>query len=180
MRSRIVLALLTALFLRADVRDCVCGVSSPGIAQTRGCSLCLEAEKHPAGDLAFLVRDVDPNKPNRWLALPRGQYDGANPLPRMTEAERLAMWNLAIAKGRELWVDSWAVAMNSDFRRMQCHEHVHIGKLLDGQETTSGVYVDGPAQLPVVTDGTGLWFHPAGNRLHVHTGEQAAEFVLMK
>jgi diadenosine tetraphosphate (Ap4A) HIT family hydrolase len=166
--------------MRADVRDCVCDPAAAGIAGTRGCSLCEEAEKHPSGEPVFLVKDNDPTKPNRWLAVPRGKYDGANPLARMSAAERLAMWTMAMNKGREMWGDGWAVAMNGDIARKQCHAHVHIGKLLDGKETDAGVYVEGPAGLPPIADGAGLWFHPAGSRLHLHAGEQINETVLMR
>jgi diadenosine tetraphosphate (Ap4A) HIT family hydrolase len=162
------------------VRDCVCTLTSAGILETRACSLCLEAEKHPVSELVFLVKDNDPTKPNRWLAVPRAKYDGANPLARMSSAERLAMWTMAIDKGREMWGDGWAVAMNGDIARKQCHAHVHIGKLLDGKETEAGVYVEGPAELPAIGDGAGLWFHPAGSRLHLHAGEQVDETVLMR
>jgi hypothetical protein len=98
----------------------------------------------------------------------------------MTAPERLALWNAAIAKAKETWGDSWAVAMNGDIARRQCHAHVHVGKLLEGQETETGVFIDDASQLPAISDGTGLWFHPAGNRLHLHTGEQINETVLMR
>ena len=107
----------------ADVRDCVCNLDSPDIGQTRGCSLCVEAAKHPASERVVLVRDNDPTKPNRWLAMPRAAYDGANPLAKMSAAERRELWDAAIAKGRELWGDSWAVAFNGDIARRQCHAH---------------------------------------------------------
>ena len=81
---------------------------------------------------------------------------------------------------KELWGDQWAVAMNSDFRRIQCHLHVHIGKLLEGKELESGTFIDGPADLPALNDGNGLWFHPVGARLHVHIDPQAPEFLLMR
>lgn len=166
--------------MHADVRDCVCTLTSPAIAETRGCSLCIEASKQPAGEPVFLLHDNDPTKPNRWLVLPVTHFDGANPLARMSAPERLTLWNAAIAKGRELWGDSWAVAMNGDIARRQCHAHIHVGKLLDGNEAETGFYIDNPSQLPVMSDGTGLWFHPAGSRLHVHTGGQANETVLMR
>jgi len=101
---------LTALSIHADVRDCVCTLTSPAIAETRGCSLCIEAARQPAGRAIFLVHDSDPTKPNRWLVLPRAPYDGPNPLARMTAPERLALWNAAIAKAKETWGNSWAVA----------------------------------------------------------------------
>jgi len=171
---------LTALSIHADVRDCVCTLTNPTIAETRGCSLCIEAARQPADHAIFLVRDSDPTKPNRWLVLPRAPYDGSNPLARMTAPERLALWTAAIAKAKETWGDSWAVAMNGDIARRQCHAHVHVGKLLEGKETETGVFIDNPSQLPAISDGTGLWFHPAGNRLHLHTGEQITETVLMR
>lgn len=167
----------------ADVRGCVCDLASPDVAQIRGCGLCVEAAKHPASEHVLLVKDNDPTKPNRWLAMPRAAYDGANPLARMSAAERLELWNAAIARGRELWGDAWGIAMNGDIARRQCHAHVHIGKLLEGKEPANndnGYYVDGPADLPAIADGTGLWFHPAGKRLHVHAGEQINESVLMR
>ncbi len=98
----------------------------------------------------------------------------------MSAAERLAMWKAAIAKGQELWGDSWAVAMNGDLARRQCHAHVHVGKLLAGMESDKGFYVTGPELLPAIGDGTGMWFHPDGGRLHLHTGEQINETVLMR
>lgn len=166
--------------VRADVRDCVCNLESPDIANIRACGLCVEAAKHPASEHVFLVKDNDPTKPNRWLALPRAHYDGANPLARMSAAERLELWNAAIAKGEELWGDSWAVAMNGDIARRQCHPHLHVGKLLEGNEKDNGYYVDDAAHLPAIDDGTGFWFHPVGKRLHVHAGEQVDETVLMR
>jgi diadenosine tetraphosphate (Ap4A) HIT family hydrolase len=177
---RLFLLLIAASAVRGDVRDCVCDLASPAIAETRGCSLCIEAEKHPVAEAMFVVKDSDPKKPNRWLVLPRVRYDGANPLSRMSAPERLAMWKSAIAKGHEVWDNAWAVAMNGDIARRQCHAHVHVGKLLDGMESGDGIYVDGPEQLPAIADGTGLWFHPAGSRLHVHAGEQINETVLMR
>jgi diadenosine tetraphosphate (Ap4A) HIT family hydrolase len=180
MRILPVIVLLSVCAIRADVRDCVCDLASPQIATTRGCSLCIEAAKHPESEKIILVRDNDPTKPNRWLVLPRAVYDGSNPLARMSAAERLDLWNAAVAKGVELWGDRWAVAMNGDIARRQCHAHVHVGKLLEGQETEQGVYINGIADLPAIADGTGLWFHPAGKRLHLHTGEQITETVLMR
>lgn len=166
--------------IRADVRNCVCDLASPTIAENRACSLCIEAEKHPASEHIILLRDNDPAKPDRWLVIPRKPFDGDSPLARMTGAERLEFWNAAIEKATAVWGDDWAIAMNGDIARRQCHLHVHIGKLLEGKENDNGIYVEGAAGLPVLSDGTGLWFHPVNGKLHVHTGEQAAELVLMK
>ncbi len=181
MRLRNLLLLLTACSATADIRDCVCDLASPSVSETRACSLCLEAEKHPVSEPVFLVRDNDPTKPNRWLAVPRAKFDGINPLARMSADERLVLWTTAIAKAKEVWGETWAVAMNGDISRRQCHAHVHIGQLLVTEEVMeTGSFVDGPAQLPAIADGTGIWFHPVNGRLHVHTGEQTTESVLMR
>ena len=166
--------------IRADVRECSCDLAEPATAQVRACSLCLEAAKHPPSERIIVLRDNDPAKPNRWLVVPRAVFDGANPLVRMSDAERLELWSTAIAKAKEVWGDAWGIAMNGDIARRQCHAHIHVGKLLDGKEDDNGFYVDGAAQLPAIADGTGLWFHPVNGKLHVHKGDQATELVLMK
>jgi diadenosine tetraphosphate (Ap4A) HIT family hydrolase len=180
MRVVFATVLLAVCAASADVRDCICDLTNPDISRMRGCSLCVEAAKHPATERIILVKDNDPTKPNRWLVLPRAVYDGANPLAKMSAAERLELWNAAVARGKELWGDQWAVAMNGDIARRQCHAHVHVGRLLEGEEKDNGSYADSVADLPAISDGTGLWFHPAGKRLHVHTGEQITETVLMR
>lgn len=173
--------MLAACTGHADVRNCTCDLTSPSITTTRGCSLCLEAAKHEPDETVFMVRDNDPTKPNRWLVVPRASYDGANSLAQMAPDERLLLWTTAIAKAKEVWGDAWGIAMNGDISRRQCHAHVHVGKLIvSDAEATPGNYIDSPAGLPAIADGTGLWFHPAGDRLHVHAGDQTTETVLMR
>jgi diadenosine tetraphosphate (Ap4A) HIT family hydrolase len=184
-RSRLILLLLAACTGQADVRNCKCDLADPATAQIRACSLCLEAEKRDAGETIFLTRDNDPTKANRWLAIPRAAYDGANPLAQMSGEERLLLWTKAIAKAKEVWgPDAWGIAMNGDAARRQCHAHVHVGKLLDEKKSeeieAGGVFLDKPADLPAISDGTGIWFHPVGSRLHVHLGDQITETVLMR
>ena len=57
----------------------------------RECSLCREAEKQPAEPGVFFLKDVNPRKPNRWLALLRQHVDGDNPLAAMTPWHSTAM-----------------------------------------------------------------------------------------
>jgi diadenosine tetraphosphate (Ap4A) HIT family hydrolase len=163
---------------RADVRGCACDVSKPETMAADECQLCRLAEAQPAEPQFFFIKDANPTKPNRWLVLPR--FHGASPqeLAGMTAAERTAYWTAAIAKARELWGNQWGLAMNGLERRTQCHAHIHIGKLLDGVENDRFVVVDSPADIPVPRDGTGVWVHPVGNKLHAHLGDQAAELVL--
>ena len=164
----------------ADVRGCACDVSKPETLEARECSLCLEAEMQPAEPRFFFLRDANPTKPNRWLALPRFHGKGTDELADMTAEQRRAYWTAAIAKARELWGDRWGLAVNSLEKRTQCHAHIHIGRLLGGVEKGGFVLVEGPADIPVPRDGSGLWVHPVGNKLHAHMGEVAPELVLQR
>jgi diadenosine tetraphosphate (Ap4A) HIT family hydrolase len=166
-----------AAFLCADVRNCACDLAKPESMAAHECGLCREAESQPADVAVFILKDINPRKPNRWLALPRAH---THALAAMTPEARLALWNAAIEKGKALFGDQWGLAVNGDERRTQCHAHVHIGKLLDNMENPNSVQVYGPADIPIPADGTGFWVHPAGNKLHVHSGEQVTEFVLMR
>lgn len=165
---------------RADVRGCLCDIAKPETMAARECSLCREAELRPADIPFFVLRDTNPNKPNRWLALPR--FHGRNPqqLSDMTPEQRTGYWNAAIAKARELWGDQWGIAVNSDDRRTQCHAHIHIGKLLPDTEDDRFVLVDSPAAIPTPSGGEGIWIHPAGPGLHAHVGEPAGELKLQR
>ncbi len=180
-----ILGFLVALALAgpstADIADCMCDPAKPETMQRRECGLCREAEKQPSDAAVFFLKDINPRKPNRWLALPRSHgKDGAHTLQAMTAAERAELWTAAIRKAKELWGNDWGLAVNSDDSRTQCHMHVHIGKLLEGLETDTVRIVDGPAGIPVPADGEGLWIHAFGDRLHVHYGEEITETVLLR
>ena len=175
-----VLLLLSAGAL-ADVSHCACDLANPEAMKARECGLCAEAEKQPADVAVFFLKDANPRKPNRWLALPRMHGKGGHALSDMTPAERTVLWTAAIAKGREMWGDQWGIAYNSDGARTQCHAHLHISKLLQGVETENFVVVNGPAEIPFPTDGTGMWVHQAaGGKLHAHLGELICETVLLR
>jgi diadenosine tetraphosphate (Ap4A) HIT family hydrolase len=161
----------------AEERVCVCELNNPESMASRQCSLCSEAEKQPAGAAVFSLKDINPRKPNRWLALPRAHQ---HVLGEMSPEARLAFWQSAIEKAQSMWGEQWGLAMNGDERRTQCHVHLHVGKLLEGTETSEPVIVNGPADIPIPKDGSGFWVHPVGAMLHVHSGEQVTEFVLMR
>jgi diadenosine tetraphosphate (Ap4A) HIT family hydrolase len=165
---------------RADVRACQCDAAAPATMEARECSLCREAEKQPADVQYFFVRDTNPNKPHRWLALPR--FYGSHPqqLQEMTPEQRAGYWAAAIGKAREVWGEEWGISLNSTEKRSQCHIHIHIGKLMPDQENDRFVVVGGPAEIPVPRDGEGVWVHPVGNRYHAHTREPAGELKLEK
>ncbi len=144
----------------------------------RECSLCRTTDEQPGAPEFFVIRDANPNKPNRLLALPR--FHGGNPqdLAGMTPDQRTAYWKFAISVAREKWGETWGLAINSLERRTQCHMHIHIGKLLDHTETDQFVIVNGPAEIPLPREGDGLLVHPAGGKLHVHTGDDSPELLL--
>jgi diadenosine tetraphosphate (Ap4A) HIT family hydrolase len=172
------LALLFFQATHADVRSCQCDLQRPETLAARECSLCKAAEAQPQQPAFFVIRDASPNKPNRQLALPR--FHGRNPqdLGDMTADQRAAYWKFAIEKAREAWSEDWGLAVNSVERRTQCHAHIHIGKLRPGVESDIFTDVDGPADIPLPRDGDGLLVHPAGRKLHVHTGNDAPELML--
>jgi len=143
----------------------------------RECGLCREAEKQPADSQVFFVKDINPNKPNRWLALPRAH---AHTLAALTPEQRTALWTGAIGKAHDLWGEQWGIAVNADSRRSQCHVHLHIGKLLEDAEGPDFVVVSTPAEIPLPGAAGGIWVHPSGGKLHVHLNEEAPETLLMR
>ncbi len=178
--GRLLALALVLLPLRADVRSCDCDVSKPiDLEKQRECSLCVEAEKQPAFVEVFFLKDRNPTKPNRMLALPRVHTPGSHPLSSLSAETRRILWVAAIARAQESWGNDWGIAYNGEERRTQCHTHLHIGKLLPEQENDHFVTVDSPEAIPVPNN-TGLWVHPVGGKLHVHLGEQVNETVLMR
>ncbi len=171
--------LLTGLAI-ADVRHCACDLSNAEVMATCECGLCRETEKQPADAQIFYLKDINPRKPNRTLALPRAHGKGMHALSEMSAKEQVAFWTAAIAKARELWGEQWGIAYNGDVSRTQCHTHVHIGKLLEGVELSNFKVVSSPAAIPAPTDGHGVWIHPVKGKLHVHLGEEITETVLLR
>ncbi|MGB9606552.1 MAG: hypothetical protein ACP5U2_11550 [Bryobacteraceae bacterium] len=161
---------------------CPCDPTRPETMELRQCSLCREAERQPAEMEFFFLPDANPRKPNRTLILLRTHaYDGLRGLERMPHRLRTRLWEAAIRKARELWGDEWGLAYNGDQVRTQCHLHIHIGRLLKGVETDRARrVVNSAAEIPVPKDGSGMWIHPYGRRLHVHLNEQICETVLMR
>lgn len=179
MRSFLVAVFMAVLPLAADT-PCPCDPSKPETMKERQCSLCGEAEKQPANIDIFFLKDINPRKPNRLLALPRAHTDGMHGLSHMTVEARTRFWTEVIDKARSLWGDRWAVAYNGDRVRTQCHTHVHIGQLLEGVEEEPVAVVNSIAEIPDPGENA-VWIHPAqGGKLHVHQGGQIAETVLLR
>jgi diadenosine tetraphosphate (Ap4A) HIT family hydrolase len=178
MRSSIALLALT-MGLSADT-PCPCDPSDAESMKLRQCSLCVEAEKHPPEPPVFFVKDINPRKPNRWLALPRRHAPGLHSLADLPAETRTALWSAAIERAKSSWGVDWAVAYNGDRVRTQCHTHLHVGKLLPGVEAGEFVVVNRAAEIPAPVNGEALWVHPVDGKLHVHRGEQIAETVLLR
>ncbi len=163
-----------------QVRNCGCDPARAETLAARDCGLCREAEKQTPDIEVFFLKDINPRKPNRLLALPRTHVPGTHALSGMTPEERTRLWTAAIEKAKSLWGNQWALAVNGDDVRTQCHAHIHIGKLIDGLETAAMVEVRSASEIPVPEAGGGLWVHPEGERLHVHLREQLTETVLLR
>lgn len=158
---------------------CTCDAEKPDTLKLRQCSLCAEAEKHAAEEI-FFVKDANPRKANRTLALPREHGPHAHELHVLTAVRRTQLFKAAFAKGTELWGDSWGIAYNGSDVRTQCHTHLHIGKFMAAAESNRNVILVSRAEDIPVRPGEGLWIHPVGNRFHVHVGEQITETVLLR
>lgn len=161
----------------ADIRGCVCDPARPDTMQARECALTSAAESDRDTAPVLFLKDANPTKPNRWLAVPHALHHTLND---MTSEERNAYWSAAIEKAHSLWQDQWAIAINGEERRTQCQLHAHIGKLLDTTDRTGGVLVDKVEDIPIPPPGTGIWIHPEGDKLRVHPGQPAPETGLMR
>jgi CDP-diacylglycerol pyrophosphatase len=180
MRWMAVIALAALGAMKASAAtECACDPQKPKTMAVRQCSLCREAEKQPAEQTIFFLKDINPRKPNRWLALPRAHGSGLHHLHDLSHESRTALWSAAIEKAKSMWGDDWGVAYNGEKVRTQCHTHIHIGKLMPHIETNHFIVISKPSQIPAPA-GEGLWIHPAGNKLHVHLGEQTTETALMR
>ena len=172
--------MLPVLFLVLLSVDCPCDPTQPATMAERQCSLCAVAEKQPLDVPVFFVKDNNPRKPNRWLALPRAHGAAAHHLHEMSPTARTQLWTMAIAKARELFGDQWGVAYNGEKVRTQCHTHLHLGRFNPLAEQRLGALVVRDASQIPAPPGMGIWVHPVGGGLHVHTGEQTTETVLVR
>ncbi len=179
MRSLVAAMLAAAVFPIFAETPCNCDPEKPETMKQRQCSLCNEAEKQPAGTEVFFLKDINPLKPNRTLALPRAHTIGNHALSDMPGDARARFWTAAIEKAKSTWGNDWAVAYNGDSVRTQCHAHVHLGKLLPGVEEDNFIVVNSIADIPT-PDGQAMWIHPVNGKLHVHKGGQIAETVLLR
>jgi hypothetical protein len=163
----------------ADISGCSCVPGSPEISRDRTCSLTLESLKQPSGTSVFILKDNNPRKPNRWLALPGGTGPAAMFIEKMRQERRAELWRAALAKAREMFGEQWGLAVNGPRVRTQCQMHIHIGKFAAAAENRKFLVVNRIEDVPLRPE-DGLFVHGAGDKIHVHYGEQTTETALMK
>ena len=160
--------------------DCKCVVGTPDFEKARNCSLCREAEKHPPDVEVFFLKDINPRKPNRWLALWRPHLEGMHNLHALSPDQRTRYWKAAMAKAEEMWgAGNWGLAYNGESTRTQCHLHLHMGIFITAAENSKFKVVSRVEDFPAPQD-SGVWIHPVGGKFHVHLGEQITETVLKR
>jgi len=175
----LVLLIFPAVWLlRGDVRGCQCDVDNSKEMAARECSLCAVAEHEPAYMTVFFLKDSNPTKPDRILALPRMHEPGAHLLSELPAETRAELWSAAIARAQEVWGNDWGIACNSPEKRTQCHTHLHIGKLLPGQENEDFTVATRVEDIPAPGD-NGILVYPVDGKLHCHL-EPAPELRLMR
>jgi diadenosine tetraphosphate (Ap4A) HIT family hydrolase len=162
-----------------QTRPCDCDhATRTGFGQNE-CGLCVEADKAPANVPVVFIKDNDPKKPNRWLALPRTHLGPAfQTFGDLPQEARTMLWREAIARAKQMWGDRWGLGTNGYRSRGQCHLHIHIGRLIEGVEWGEFQVVDGPESIPDPGQ-LGMWVHPANGKLHVHV-EMSGETVLAR
>jgi len=160
------------------VVSCPCDHRRPGGLEGRVCGLCRTAAE---GESEFYVlKDINPRKPNRHLILPRAHDTDLQGPSSLSPDERARYWRAAIEKARELHGDGWGLAANGHFFRTQCHAHIHIGPLSPQLEHDDGELFDDPTEFPNVGVESGIWVHQRGERYCVHLDRDLAEVVLVR
>lgn len=173
----VLIGLFAATALQADIVSCSCDPTHPETLKARECGLCREAEKQPASTVIFVLKDINPTKPGRWLILPRQHERSIEQLPAEIRAQ---LWARAITEAKARFGDDWGIAYNAPSVQTQCHVHLHIGRLIPGVETNNFITVTKIEDIPPPPPGEGIWVHPQGNLFHVHGGEQITETVLVR
>lgn len=171
--------LLFASIVLADVSNCACDPAKPETMKARECSLCAEAEKQPTDAEFFVLKDINPRKPNRWLVLPRSHSDGAHHMHHMSRAERTRFWKFAIEEARKRFGDGWGAAYNGWRVRTQCHAHIHIGRIIEAAKIEKFKFVRRVEDIPAPED-SGIWVYAVPGGYRIHTGEQICETALVR
>ncbi len=160
------------------VVECPCDHAASESLQLRVCSLCKTAEDH-SGPIYFL-KDINPHKPNRYLALPKTHGSGFQSTSSLAPALRAQLWKSAIERAEDIFPGRWGIAENSHFFRTQCHAHLHIGPLSPEVEDSDGSLYDSTADFPNPAPRGGMWLHPKDGAYCVHLDRDLAEIVLVR
>jgi hypothetical protein len=179
MKAAIVLMLLAAsllLFASPPVVSCPCDHARPETLAARVCSLCKEADARSTE--FFFLKDINPHKPHRYLALPKAHDSELQAVGTMDADERERYWRVAIAKAEELYPGGWGLASNGHLFRTQCHAHLHMGPLSPDADDAGGTLYGAPKDFPRTEPDQGVWVHPKDGRYCLHLDRALAEVVL--
>ena len=160
------------------VVDCPCNHAEPSSMDSRVCSLCGTAEREDHE--IYFLKDINPRKPNRYLALPKAHESGFQSTIDLTPELRARLWRRAAERAEELYPGRWGLAQNSHFFRTQCHAHIHIGPLSPEVQDEGGSLYGTVEQFPNVGPGQGMWLHPKNSMYCVHLDRDLAEIVLVR
>lgn len=172
----VVLAVSVLLFASPPVVSCPCDHAKPETLAARVCSLCKEADSQSTE--VFFLKDINPHKPHRYLALPKGHDRELQAVGTMGADERERYWQAAIAKAEELYPGGWGLASNGHLFRTQCHAHLHIGPLSPDVSESGGSLFDHPKDFPHTGPEQGVWVHPRAGKFCLHLDRALAEVVL--
>jgi CDP-diacylglycerol pyrophosphatase len=174
----VALVLVVAPASAPPVVDCPCDHRRPETLAARVCSLCGTAEKQ-SSEIYFL-KDINPHKPNRYLALPKAHETGMQSVGTIAEPLRSQLWREAIAKARQLYGERWGLAHNSHLFRTQCHAHLHMGPMSPDVEDVHGTLHADPKDFPSTPPEQGMWVHPKDGAYCVHLDRDLTEIVLIR
>jgi hypothetical protein len=160
------------------VVDCPCIHGHPETLKARVCSLCGTAEKQTSE--VYFLKDINPNKPNRYLALPKTHQGGMQSVGTMAGPARTQLWREAVTEARRLFGERWGIAHNSHLFRTQCHAHLHMGPLSSEVEDVNGTLYDDPKDFPATPADRGMWVHARDGRYCVHLDRDLTEIVLIR
>jgi diadenosine tetraphosphate (Ap4A) HIT family hydrolase len=175
----LLLGVLAAQLLDAQGVQCACDAKNPESMKARQCSLCNEAEKQPADVEFFTLKDINPRKPGRWLALPREHDEGQHHMHNLPKEKRVRLWRYAVRLAEEKFPGQWGLAYNGSSVRTQCHLHIHVGRFIRAAENSKYKLVRRIEDFPAPDD-SGILIHPVEGGYHVHLGEQIMETALVR
>ena len=160
------------------VVGCPCDHADAETLSSRVCSLCRTAEQQSAS--VYFLKDINPHKPNRYLALPRMHNSDLQHTGGLSAQLRTEVWEAAIAEAQRLFGERWGLAENAYFFRTQCHAHIHMGPLSPEVAEEDGTLYERVSDFPALDASKGVWVHPREGRYCLHLNRDLAEVVLIR